>query len=87
MSNFEALTFSPVLKATTASPIMVWCKAIGVTAVRDRRDVDGVVRAVFPGRGVVAVVRSLSTLLSVASFRASASRRLVSLSAIPRRWA
>jgi hypothetical protein len=37
MSNFEALTFSPVLKATTASPIMVWCKAIGVTAVRARR--------------------------------------------------
>ena len=49
MSNFEALTFSPVLKVTTASPIMVWCNAIGVTAVRDRRDVDGVVRAVFPG--------------------------------------
>ena len=40
-----------------------------------------------PGRGEVAVLRNLSTLLSATSFRASASRRSVSLSAIPRRWA
>ena len=40
-----------------------------------------------PGRGEVAVLRNLSTRLSATSFRASASRRPVSLSAIPRRWA
>jgi hypothetical protein len=69
------------------SPITVSCNAIGVTAVRALDEGRWRRTRGAPGRGEVAVLRNLSTLLNARSFRASASRLSSSLSAIPRRWA